>query len=266
MFLQRTLVTIIFIPLILLLLFFGKEFLFCLAVSLISSIALFEFYKIVENIGSKPYIVFGIFSGIIINICAYLESLYIKEEVIHLSKGIFSILMIFLFFLFLFRKNENNNLVNISFTLLGISYISLPFSFLTKIRYLEEGSKFVFLLLVTIWAVDISAYLIGSNFGKHKLFPSISPNKTIEGSIAGWICGFLVCIFIGQHILKMEINIIASILIPIISQISDLIESLIKRTGKVKDSSKIIPGHGGVLDIIDSLIFTSPIFYFLIIL
>ncbi|MDD4052852.1 MAG: phosphatidate cytidylyltransferase [candidate division Zixibacteria bacterium] len=127
------------------------------------------------------------------------------------------------------------------------------------------GQWWVFFLLGSLWLGDTAAMFFGSNFGKHKLAPSVSPHKTIEGFIGGFIGIFLVAILFKLVWLK-EVEVIhflaLSILIGLVGQLGDLAESLWKRSLGIKDSSSIIPGHGGVLDRFDSLLFSSPIVYF----
>ena len=118
--------------------------------------------------------------------------------------------------------------------------------------------------MFSIWACDTAAYFIGSAIGKHKLFPRVSPNKSWEGSIAGFI--FAVAAFYVSKILMLDfINltdaIILGVIVGTVGQLGDLIESLLKRDAEVKDSSSLIPGHGGVFDRFDSLLLTAPIVY-----
>lgn len=126
----------------------------------------------------------------------------------------------------------------------------------------------MFILLAT-YLTDTGAYFCGYFFGKHKLNPRISPKKTIEGSIGGWILGavgsFLFAYFYLADILPLEVIVCGSVLMPIIGQIGDLALSAIKRHYQVKDFGKIFPGHGGVLDRIDSLLFNLLLFYILMI-
>lgn len=126
----------------------------------------------------------------------------------------------------------------------------------------------IFILLAT-YLTDTGAYFSGYFFGKHKLNPRISPKKTIEGSLGGWLLGaagsFLFAYFCLQGILPLEMMIAGSIFMPIIGQIGDLALSAVKRYYKVKDFGKIFPGHGGVLDRIDSLLFNLLLFYILMI-
>lgn len=148
------------------------------------------------------------------------------------------------------------------FLLISSIYIGMGFNYLIETQ--RAGLEYLFFALFTVWATDTGAYLFGRAFGKKKLWPQISPNKTIEGSIGGI---FLACVvaFIFQLFVEMDhsmiVVLLVTILISIAGQIGDLVESALKRHYAVKDSGRILPGHGGVLDRFDSLIFILPILH-----
>ena len=131
-----------------------------------------------------------------------------------------------------------------------------------------EGILYIFFALFLIWATDSGAYFIGRKFGKKKLAPTISPNKTVEGSIGGVICALIVMlIFFFFTNLGQEYSLIRLFLITIVlsafGQLGDLVESALKRLYDVKDSGNILPGHGGILDRVDSWLFVMPLLHFL---
>lgn len=146
------------------------------------------------------------------------------------------------------------------FIVLSTLYIGIGFHYLIETR--ELGLAYIFLVLFIIWSTDSGAYFIGRAIGKRKLWPEISPKKTIEGAIGGIITGIVVAIifkvFIPIDVQMFEILIIA-LLLSIFGQLGDLVESAFKRHFNVKDSGNILPGHGGILDRFDSLIFVLPI-------
>jgi phosphatidate cytidylyltransferase len=169
-------------------------------------------------------------------------------------------------------RNKGSAIVNLGSLLLGIFYIGLFSSTLVLIRehfaysdfLYSEGGYLIISLMVTIWICDSAAFFIGSAFGRHKLFPRVSPNKSWEGAAAGFI--FSVITMIAANSLVLDTidlfdSVVIGLIIGIFGQVGDLIESLIKRDASVKDSSKLIPGHGGIFDRFDSLLFTSPIVY-----
>jgi len=128
-----------------------------------------------------------------------------------------------------------------------------------------DGKQWVLFLIATVWAGDISAFLSGSLFGRHKLYPKISPNKTFEGS-AGGIVGsvFVALSFTLLFIPQLEIGlcILLAIGLGVLGQLGDLTESMLKRSAKVKDSGSLIPGHGGMLDRLDSFLFSAPFLHY----
>lgn len=156
----------------------------------------------------------------------------------------------------------------VSFKALGLIYVAIPLSFLIPLRGLGSGQWWILFLLVVIWANDTFAYFTGKNLGRRKLAPAISLGKTIEGAIGG-LTGGVIAAFIFDSSLGMGMGMakvaVLSLLIGVIGIIGDLAESLLKRGAGVKDSGSIIPGHGGVLDRIDSLIFPIPMLYFILI-
>ena len=152
---------------------------------------------------------------------------------------------------------------------LGAWYLGGTMGYLIGVRKIgsagETGADLLMLLFVVIWANDIFAYLIGRKFGRRKLAPVVSPKKTVEGAIAGLIFGILASavstrIFIPQITIRDAVFI--GLLVGIFGQIGDLCESIVKRAANVKDSGGIIPGHGGMLDRVDSLLFGAPAMYY----
>lgn len=151
-----------------------------------------------------------------------------------------------------------------SMLLLGTVYISIGFYFFIEVRNL--GLQYLIFVLTTIWTTDSGAYFSGKFFGKRKLWPAISPNKTIEGAIGGLILSVLLSIIfysLKTFDVSLIILIMYAIVISIGGQIGDLVASALKRHLSVKDFGTILPGHGGILDRFDSLLFVLPILYVL---
>ncbi|MBI3312575.1 MAG: phosphatidate cytidylyltransferase [Candidatus Omnitrophica bacterium] len=174
-----------------------------------------------------------------------------------------------LFLLQLRRHDSSQAIVGVSTALFGIFYVSWCFSFLIKLRFVQGpnlpgGEWLVALLLLITKGGDVGAYFVGSFLGRHTLIPRISPSKTWEGSIGGLLFSLLAAaalkpVFVG---VPLERLLVLGLLLGIAGQLGDLSESLIKRDCQVKDSGRLLPGMGGVLDVLDSLLFTSPICYF----
>ncbi|MBU5314262.1 phosphatidate cytidylyltransferase [Tissierella carlieri] len=227
-------------------------YLLSFAVYIVSIIGLREFYKAIEKVNIKPIYLVGYLgvTGLFINIM--LENKYLGL--------IITLLIITL--LILFITNKNISIEDISITLLGIAYI--PF-LLSHIIYLDN-SKYIWLVFIIAFGTDTFAYIAGNLFGKRKLCPKISPKKTIEGSIGG-ILGSTILLIIYSiyfNLNPMWKIILLSIICSVIAQLGDLAASKIKRLCGIKDYGSIMPGHGGVLDRFDSIIFTVPVIYYYI--
>jgi len=169
----------------------------------------------------------------------------------------------------LFTKSDNQK-SDISTTIFGFAYITLPLLMVNAIN-LSEESRFSYVLmamLLIIWTNDIFAYLTGMAFGRHKIFERVSPKKTWEGFFGGIVAalgmGYLTFSYIDGLSLWSWLAI--SILIALSGVAGDFVESLFKRSAGVKDSGNLIPGHGGILDRIDSLLFAAPVLYLCLIL
>ena len=156
--------------------------------------------------------------------------------------------------------------------LVGLAYVPLLFSCLLRLRALEPnrslsglpaGAGWLFLVVGATWAMDIAAYVVGRAIGRHKLCPAISPGKTIEGAIGGLVGAVAVACGMGMWLgLSVVQAVLLGVLLGIGGQAGDLFESLLKRRAGVKDSGALLPGHGGVLDRFDSLLFNAPIAYY----
>lgn len=171
-------------------------------------------------------------------------------------------------FMWVLFKGRQPYIANVATTLLGMVYCGwfpLHLIFLRDLscdKY-DSGLGFVVLMFISILLTDIGCYYIGSKFGKHKLAPVISPNKTIEGSIGGAFFAIIGAMVIGLYLgVQWYIALLAGLICTIFAQIGDLSESLIKRDAGVKDSGTSLPGHGGFLDRTDSFILTIPIMYY----
>ncbi len=174
------------------------------------------------------------------------------------------VFVIFLYLLF-YHKDIHSVAGLVGKTVLGILYIGIFLSYIIGIRQLEYGGWLVIFLFSIIWANDTFAYFIGKSIGNIKLAPQISPNKTVEGAVGGLIGGLAAALVFNLFLFK-KLDLINAILLAlvlgILCQLGDLFESMLKRSAGVKDSGSIIPGHGGVLDRIDSAIIPLPFFYY----
>jgi len=220
-----------------------------------------EFYKISEKAGFSPQKNFGLILGFLLFILFFLTA----KNIIPQSFILLSIPFIFFVFIGeLFRKNSNA-LKNGAITLLGLIYVALPFSLMNFIVFAQtSGNSYYPWILVgilfIIWIYDSMAYVSGSLLGKHKIATKISPAKSWEGLIGGTI--FAVIMGIVNAVLFQEIDmfnwIVIALITVIFGTIGDFFESKIKREIGIKDSGNILPGHGGLLDRFDSLLFAIP--------
>lgn len=232
---------------------------FNLAITVFIVLGLYEFFTMLQKKGISIYKYVGVGIGIIIPI-----SIILRFEPTKSWELLFIVLVLLFLFLMQFRRREHSGvIVGVSTTLFGILYVSWFMSFLIKIRYMPNGASLFAAVLLITKSGDIGAYLVGSRFGKTPLLPRISPKKSVEGALAGLIFSVFAALasrpFLHFNYAHLAI---VGIFLGILSQLGDLSESLIKRDCQVKDSGNILPGMGGILDEIDSLLFTAPVFYF----
>jgi phosphatidate cytidylyltransferase len=263
---KRIIVAIMGIPAIVVLTYLGGWYFFAL-ISIISMVALWEFYTMQKKQDQKPQVVTGIAAGLLILIGFQTgEWILIGNLLILLVIGILLYEML--------QANEKAS-INIGITIVGVVYIPFFMAMLLSTRNfldqslpdtIQAGFTFVMILLVTIWICDTLAYSVGSALGKHKLYEKVSPNKTWEGAVAGLLSAVLTIVCVKLlNLLPLDWfkSIILGLTIGTIGQLGDLVESWFKRNTGVKDSSSLLPGHGGMLDRFDSLIFLSPAMFIL---
>jgi phosphatidate cytidylyltransferase len=214
-----------------------------------------------RNKNASPNTLVGIYSSAYLVVNFYFNLMPVNFVIISI------VMLLMLTELF---RNHGSAIINSAVTLLGIFYIGLFSSAIIAIREFYKqwnysyGGMLIIALMITIWACDSAAFFIGSAIGKHKLFPRVSPNKSWEGAIAGFIfsvAAMVICKKLFLGFLSVENAAAIGIITGSVGQAGDLIESLIKRDAKVKDSSNLIPGHGGVFDRFDSLFLTAPAVY-----
>ncbi len=260
-FLQRVFTSALLIGATAYILFFTNVLIFSLELAFFVGAALFEFLNLLRKANVHVYRLFGVVMGVSIPLLVTMElGLTQSGEVLFIVLGCLS-----LFLLQFFHKDSSQALVGIALTLFGILYISWFLSFVIKIRFLEGGAVWVAYLVAVTKAADIGAYVVGTWFGRHSLIPHISPKKTVEGTLGGLSLSVLVSLALGPYLpvtLPVWHLLALGFLIGVVGQIGDLSESLMKRFCSAKDSGSALPGMGGFLDAVDSILFTAPIFYF----
>ena len=263
---KRVLTAIFGLPIVLLVIVFGNEILMNVIFTAIAIICMHEYLGVIEKI-AKPIKWIAYLSTLSIVLVSFI-SIDLLMKVIVLAIPI----MLLLLFLKVIITNMKTDLKDVAYTFLGIFYITFFIMFLALIRGLEHGKIYIGYTILVAWATDIFAYLIGKHFGKHK-FSKVSPKKSIEGCISG-VLGAVICAIIYILIMKNFVNIevsyvfiaIMTLILSVISQVGDFVASSIKRFVDVKDYSNLLPGHGGMLDRIDSLIFIAPFVYMFLIM
>jgi len=262
---KRVINSFLIVTLVGLVIFLFPNWIFSLLASFMVAIALFEFVNMAEKKGVFVYKYFTIIVGSLIPVMVYFQMG--TEGYFTLEPFLIVITCLFLFVLQFTRRDASNAITSIAVTMFGLLYIAWFFSFFVKLKFLPYGSLLVaFLILVTKMG-DVGAYFIGNAFGKHRLIPRISPNKTVEGTIGGLVASVVAALLSklylpGFHYLHLMA---LGILLGILAQVGDLAESVLKRDCEIKDSGTNLSGFGGMLDLIDSLLFTAPIFYFYIV-
>ncbi len=259
---QRTITGVIFLVLVIGAIALDKLSFFILF-ELITIGAMYEFYTLAEKKKYKPLKVYGIIVGAVIFAVNYFFVIDIIGSEVFL---LIIPLIISIFIIELYRKSEHV-FVNVGFTILGILYIAVPLSFASYIVISKGTSDYNFHLLLGFlfltWAYDTLAYVFGISFGKHRLFERISPKKSWEGFIGGTLSSIGIAYVISIFYTELSFFqwAILSVLISVVGTYGDLVESSFKRNIDEKDSGSILPGHGGLLDRFDAVLFTLPLFY-----
>jgi len=255
-------ITGFFFVVVMLAAFFCGAYVFLGFFSLLSLLCLFEFYGLIKTTGIYPQQLLGLLIGLII--CACSASYWLNASFI----GYFSMLIIPLgvavFFAELYRKSEKP-FHQIAYTFLGLFYTLMPFVFFMALGFFQGNFNFHLPLgfILLLWTNDTFAYLFGRKFGKTKLFERHSPKKTWEGFIGGIIATALIAFLISHYFQEISAIhwIIVALIISIFGTMSDLVESMLKRSINVKDSGIILPGHGGLLDRFDGLLLAAPLVF-----
>jgi phosphatidate cytidylyltransferase len=227
-----------------------------------------EFYGMVLPRISKAELYAALMLGALVLIAGYADAASGTAGMLTVGMCIAAFMLIFTGYICLDR-GESVPYERVSILFFGIFYVTLLFSFLLLIRGLPHGIGLIFFLLFVTWAGDTGAYLTGRVLGSRLLCPRVSPAKTIEGSCGGAAFSIAVALICQVTFLE-HINaahcLVMAVGINVLNQIGDLSESAIKRFCDVKDSGKILPGHGGMLDRIDSLLFAAPFLYYYLLL
>lgn len=263
---KRYITGLVGFPIVALVLIFGNKYVIDVAFAIIAGFSIYE-YNTALKIQAEPIVWIEYFSCCLIALIHVLPVEYLIT-IIGVSLPVFILVL----FLHTIISNNKINIVDISLTLFGICYIVLFLLFMPLLMSVDNGKLLIWYVIFAAWGTDTCAYIIGSKIGKHK-FTEISPKKSIEGAIAGTLGSVLMMVIYTVYLNTcrgMDINYFAitgiGIVLSILGQIGDLSASAIKRHVGIKDFGNIFPGHGGMLDRIDSVIFIAPFAYFLLLL
>ncbi len=261
----RVLAACVFLPCFIIIAMRGGYY-FLALVDIIIFVGLLEFFGMMSAKGLRPYRSVGIVCGLALSWAMYFHNgLYANLFLI--------VTMLAIMTLELTRRDGKNAIYHVAATMLGVMYVAYLGSHLVLLRELPlatgrdyaDGSSFVFLVFVVTWAGDTGAYIVGSTLGRHPLLPRVSAKKTIEGSVGGLVFavgGAVAAAFTFAGYLDVAHAVVLGVAAGVVGQLGDLFESLLKRDADVKDTSEIIPGHGGALDRFDGLLFTTPLLYY----
>jgi phosphatidate cytidylyltransferase len=263
------------IPLLIACVWFDKPLpCFTVLVAIWGVLAVFEFYKLAAGAKLQPLTYFGLVWTLLFIISPHFNDGFLRLTGQPLTPLLLTLAVVLPLSWLLGRPKKEGAFLGWAWTIAGILYIGWLLSYLVALRGLDnpqtllvdEGRNWVFFALFTTFASDTAAFFAGRALGRHKLAPKISPGKTWEGTIAG-IFGAIIASLLFSLLLPMSYAqaIVLGILVSIFGQLGDLVESLLKRNMGVKDSSRLIPGHGGFLDRIDSVVFASVVVYYYVI-
>jgi phosphatidate cytidylyltransferase len=251
---RRLLSTLVLLPLFVWMVAVGPVWLFGAVMVLAGALGQWEFTGMFERAGVRTFRVLGLVGGSLVTASFALP---VSERVA------FTAVLLALLAVGLLRPPANRPVWEpMAVTLLGVCYVNWLLGYTFWLRDLEAGREWVLLLVSVTWLGETAAYLVGSSMGRHKLAPSISPGKTVEGALAQLVMSVLAALGARATFftaLSLENAVVVGLLLGVVGQAGDLLESAIKRSVGTKDTGRLIPGHGGMLDRIDSLLINTPV-------
>jgi len=267
---QRIITSLWFVPLLVIAIWFGEQLGFTILIVVFGILAALEFYRMVAISKAPPLTYFGLIWTAFLIVGRNSELLSLVKP--HFDPNLLTPLLltsavILSLIGILARRQKEGAFTSWAWTIAGILYIGWLLSYLVALRGLDNGRNWMFFVLFTTWASDTAAFAIGKKLGRHKLAPNISPGKTWEGALGGILGASIASILFFTptpfHLPLIYWQAIAlSVLVSILGQVGDLAESLLKRNMGVKDSGKLMPGHGGILDRVDSILFAGTVVYY----
>lgn len=267
---QRVLSAVIFVPILFASIWFGNPW-FSIVVAIAALVGVIEFYAMVDRRRWQPLAIFGTLWTLFFIFNAYYAPKYssINTYVLVTSALIASAVALSLVWVLFLRSSGEKVMVSWAACVTGIFYMGWLLSYWVLIMNSYggdwSGRNWVLLTLFSTFAVDTTAYFVGRAWGRHKMAPTISPGKTWEGALGG-LFGAIVAVIVLALLLDLDVSystmVILGVLIAVFAQLGDLAESKLKRSVGVKEASNLIPGHGGILDRLDSIVFTGVVVYY----
>jgi phosphatidate cytidylyltransferase len=289
--LKRVGTAVVLIPIVLVLILWAPIWILAAVAGLVALLAIHEFLKLSEHYAVRPfllptYIYAGIFF-LAIAIASGMEKPLVSTAAFIYATAFAAALAPFVFLTIgMTRVSLREALPAAATSTVAFTYIALPMGFLAQLRQQWAGAFYVFYLLLIVWAGDIFAYFVGRTLGRHRMSPRVSPKKTWEGAAASVIASVAMGLllfqyarqisqfFLSLHLIQPRDGMLTyqqpallpiavlSVVINVAAQLGDLVESVIKRGAEVKDSGALLPGHGGMLDRIDALLFAAPVLWY----
>lgn len=239
-----------------------NQWTFAILFSIIDAFVLGEFYFICKHKGYQPVTYGGIFTGLI----SFWLSFLVAADIIAVKWLVLIIPFMIIPYVVVLFGNRRNSAKSLAMTLYGLLYIAMPFALISPLAFHPEKyqSMLVLGIFIIIWTNDTGAYCFGMLFGRHRLYERISPKKSWEGFIGGALVAVGVSLLLAHFfgdVLSRSQWVIVAVLTVVIGTLGDLVESQFKRTIGIKDSSNLLPGHGGILDRFDSIILAIPVIF-----
>lgn len=255
--LKRVVSAAILLPVFLAIVMAGPLWLFGVLIVIVAGLAQWELTGMFERAGVRTYRIVGLIGGILVTASFALP---VSE------RAVFTGVLLAVLAASLWRPHgERIAWEPLATTVFAICYVNWLLGHGFWLRDLSSGREWVLLLIWVTWCGETAAYLVGSTVGRHRLAPTVSPNKTVEGAIAQF-CVSIAAAVLGQAwffgALPLDHAIAVGAMLGVVGQIGDLVESALKRSAGTKDTSRLIPGHGGMLDRIDSLLFNTPVLFY----
>jgi phosphatidate cytidylyltransferase len=267
---QRILTAVVLIPVIILVIFVSPKWpiiLMC-AIFVVAALALWEYLSLANAMGAKtPRVV------VVVCLAVLLGAIFRRPDLMAPVTGAISLVLLIIC---IFRSPLNRVLPDTAYSVFGLVYIGLSMATLYLLSAEDNGPSLLLFLFIVVWCGDIAALYIGRAFGRWTMAPEISPNKTWEGAVASLVASVVIAVLLvwaGGILTAHAIEYVSypggflhwiglAVLVNIAAQLGDLVESAIKRGAGVKDSGRLLPGHGGVLDRIDALLLAAPVLWY----